>query len=158
MLVHPFQIKGNATCQRVQKICGVFGSILHFLRAILPTNAAAAENWITAQNLYGVPLMVFRYYSAVNAFARNPIVRFEPIRFYRFFQSGGRVSSGAVDNNSTRSTISLEGMGMSSLLDTMMSFLNRCTTTAAAAVSVNAIIITTATAINGTRDFKVDFS
>ena len=105
MLVHPFQIKGNATCQRVQKICGVFGSILHFLRAILPTNAAAAENWITAQNLYGVPLMVFRYYSAVNAFARNPIVRFEPIRFYRFFQSGGRVSSGAVDSNSTRSTI-----------------------------------------------------
>ena len=69
------------------------------------TNAAAAENWITAQNLYGVPLMVFRYYSAVNAFARNPIVRFEPIRFYRFFQSGGRVSSGAVDSNSTRSTI-----------------------------------------------------
>ena len=52
---------------------------------------------------------------------------------------------------------SLEGMGMSSLLDTMMSFLNRCSTTAAAAVSVNAIIITTATAINGTRDFKVDF-
>ena len=69
------------------------------------TNAAAAENWITAQNLYGVPLMVFRYYSAVNAFARNPIVRFEPIRFYRFFQSGGRVSSGAADSNSTRSTI-----------------------------------------------------
>ena len=51
---------------------------------------------------------------------------------------------------------SLEDTGMLSALDTIMSFLNRCTT-AAAAVSVNTIIITTAAAINGIRDFKVAF-
>ena len=92
MPIHPGQVEGDAPCQRLHQVDGVFGGIFHLYCAVGPADTAAADRGVIVQDLHIVPCAVSKDIGPVDSLFGQPAVRFKPVGFCNLFQGRGGIS------------------------------------------------------------------